>query len=102
MTTTANSKNSFSRRLEILQMNNHESRTTLSSEFLTKTENYTMQIERFVINTTPVINLIDGPYMEILYLPTVGSADLRGIDGFAAPVPRGVFTPNNPKTVLHG
>ena len=100
MTTTANSKNSFTRRLEILQMNNHESRITLESEFLTKTENYTMQIESFVINTTPVINLIDTPYLEVLYLPTVDDPDYVAFDGFAGDVPRGVFTPNNPKTVL--
>jgi hypothetical protein len=82
-------------------MNSHESRITLESEFLTKTENYTMQIERFVINTTPVVNLIDTPYLTIHNLPVLDDAQLIDVDDQKdGLIEHGSFTPNNPKTVL--
>jgi hypothetical protein len=95
MGTVANAKNTFTRRLEILQSGSNESRTTLQSVFLSKTENYSIQVERFVTNTTPVINLIEGPYLEIYNLPPEGHGNYINV---GAPVAS--FSPDNPKTVL--
>jgi len=95
MGTVANAKNALTKRLEIVQIGSNESRGSLQSVFLSKTENYTLQVEQFVTNTTPVINLIDGPYLEIFALPAEGVHFRINV---AQPV--GSFTPDNPKTVL--
>ena len=97
MGTVSNAKNSLTKRLEILKIASNESRATLQSIFLTKTQNYSIQVERFVTNTTPVINLISGPYLEIYDLNPEGSPDYINI---GQPITNGTFSPDNPKTVL--
>ena len=95
MTTVANSKNSFHKRLEIFQMGSSASQCTLSTEFLKKPENYTLQLERAVINTTPQINTVTGTYMQILARP--GANVVGHVDG-VVDVLYGDFEPENPKS----
>jgi hypothetical protein len=105
MSTIANSKTSFLKRLEILQTGSHKSVCTLESEFLTKPENYTLQIEHFLVDITPTINLIEGSYLEVLRRPTYGETVAEDADALLTPadMPAVVnkdFLPVNPKTVL--
>ena len=101
MSTVANSRNTFVKRLEISQIGDYRSQCTLQSVFLEKTENYTLQIQKLVINTTPTINLIKGAYFEIFRRPTfdiTGAISNQDDDGYIDPVL--TFTPIEPKTVL--
>jgi hypothetical protein len=75
----------------------------LDSEFLKKAENYTMQIEKFVVNITPQINSITGPYFEIFARPDVGVVVVRTVADEAnntAAIVNRVFQPDNPKSTF--
>ncbi len=106
MATIANAKNTFLKRLEILQTASHKSECTLESEFLTKPENYTHQLEHLVLDITPKINLIEGPYLEVLRRPTHDQAEEDEEDELlditdVAQLPliaNKDFSPTNPKT----
>ena len=105
MSTISNSKNSFLKRLEILQTGSHKSECTLESEFLTKPENYTLQIEHLLVDITPTINLIEGSYLEVLRRPTYDETVSGNYNALLTPatMPAVVnkdFAPVNPKTVL--
>lgn len=103
MTTVANSTNSYTKRLEVLQIGSHQSKCTLLTEFLKKAENYTMQIEKFVVNITPVINTITDPYIEIFARPNVGVAGYRTVTQEEANsdfIANRTFQPDNPKSTL--
>ena len=104
MTTVANSKNTFSKRIEITQIGSHQSESRLQSIFLDKPENYTLQIEKFIVDTTPTINLIEGPYFQILERPGEGTTSGGDLAGFvdtddieSEPIN---FTPVSPKSIL--
>ena len=55
----ANSRNGVLKTLEISRDNSNESVTMLRDDFLKKPENYTLNVSKFITNTTPVLNLID-------------------------------------------
>ena len=103
MTTVANSTNSYTKRLEVLQIGTHQSKCTLLSEFLKKAENYTLQIEKFVVNITPPINTITDPYIELFARPDVGVVGIETVANLSndtnAIVNR-TFQPDNPKSTL--
>ena len=105
MSTIANSKSSYLKRLEILQSASHESECTLESEFLSKPENYTLSLAHLLLDITPTINLMKGPYLEVLRRPTYletlpeDSENLETVDNMAV-VANSAFLPVNPKTVL--
>jgi hypothetical protein len=78
-------------------MGSDQSRCTLEEIFLTKPQNYTMQVSHFVVSITPQINSVTDPYFEVLARPGVGVAN--------AFIPRpdvlhADFNPDNPKCVL--
>ena len=103
MTTVANSANSYSKRMEIIQMGSNKSNCVLLSEFLKKAENYTLQIERFVVNIAPQINSVTEPYFEIFARPDENIANLRTVADMAAAsaaLPHRVFSPINPKSII--
>ena len=105
MATTANSKSSFLKRLEITQTASHKSQCTLESTFLTKPENYTLQLEHFLVDITPSLNLIEGPYFEVLRRPAYTDTvpededELLTLDDMPV-LGNKDFLPVNPKTVL--
>ena len=55
----ANSRNGVLKTLEISRDNAHNSVTMLNDDFLKKPENYTLNIDKFIMNTSPPLNLID-------------------------------------------
>ena len=55
----ANFKNGVLKTLEITRDNTNESVTMLRQDYLKKSENYTMNVEKFIMNTTPPLNEID-------------------------------------------
>lgn len=82
MTTIANSRNTFSKRMEITQIGSNQSESRLQSVFLDKPENYTLQIEKFIVDTTPTINRIEGPYFQILERPGEDQSSGGDLAGF--------------------
>jgi hypothetical protein len=61
----ANEKGSYSKTLEVSRENSNRSNTTLSTDFLLKAENYVVNVTNFVTSTTPVLNLIKGPFFTV-------------------------------------
>jgi hypothetical protein len=77
----------------------------LEDAFLSKPENYCLQIERLLVDVTPVVNLIEGPYLEVLRRPAYTAAVANDYTALvttatAPVVVNNSFTPVNPKTVL--
>ena len=91
--------------MEITQIGSHQSDCTLQSVFLDKPENYTLQLERLIVDITPNINLIQGPYFSVLRRPSYQNASGGDYDGFfdVDDMPDLVFryfTPVAPKSIL--
>ena len=55
----ANSRNGVLKTLEISRDNANSSVTMLNDDFLKKPENFTLNIDKFIMNTSPPLNLID-------------------------------------------
>ena len=62
----ANSRNGVLKTLEISRDNSNESVTMLRDDFLKKPENYTLNVSKFIMNTTPPLNLIDEIMFDVL------------------------------------
>ena len=62
----ANSKNGILKTLEISRDNSNACNLMLRDDFLKKPENYTLNIEKFIMNTTPPLNLIDEVMFAVL------------------------------------
>ena len=68
----ANEKGGYQKALEITRENSNRSTTTLSTDFLQKTENYLLNVTDFVTNTSPPMNIIEGFYVRVLPLGNAG------------------------------
>ena len=62
----ANRKGGFYRSLEVSQDDSSHSETVLTDNFLTKTNNYTCQVEHFINSNVQPLNTIDEVYFEVL------------------------------------
>ena len=103
MTTVANSTNSYTKRLEVLEVGSNQAKCTLSSEFLKKAENYTLQVEKFTVNITPQINTVTDPYIEIFARPDMGVVGYRTVGNEAnasTAIVNRICQPENPKSSL--
>ena len=70
----ANEKGSYSKTLEVSRENSNRSTTMLNTDFLLKAGNYVVNVTNFVTSTTPVLNLIEGPYFRIRRLGDTGES----------------------------
>lgn len=88
----ANEKGGYIKSLEVTRENSNRSYCTLSTNFLEKTENYILNVTDFVTNTSPPMNLIEGPYLTLLPLGDQGQTPIQaaGVAGAPAVVS---FTP---------
>lgn len=64
--TFANLKGGYITSVEVSRDNFHFSKTMLSEELIKKSDNYVIQIPRFITNTCPDLNVIDEIMFEIL------------------------------------
>ena len=55
----ANVRGGWIKTLEISRDNTNESQTMLKDDFLKQSQNYTLNVDKFIMNTTPPLNLID-------------------------------------------
>ena len=88
----ANEKGGYTKVLEVTRENSNRSVTMLKEDFLTKSDNYVLNVSDFVTNTSPPLNEIDEPYFTILARgtldQTIAEASarlpefLQGIDSF--------------------
>ena len=63
--TTANQKGGYLKRLSVSRDGESTSITTFRDRFLKKTENYVLQIPRFITSATPKLNLISEAMFSI-------------------------------------
>ena len=85
--TTANQKGGYLKRLSVSRDGESTSITTFRDRFLKKTENYVLQIPRFITSATPKLNLISEAMFSIYERANVANPPP------AAPVY--TFTPTN-------
>ena len=64
--TFANLKGGYLKTIEVSRDNFHFSKTMLSEELIKKSDNYVIQVPRFITNTCPNLNIIDEIMLEIL------------------------------------
>ena len=81
----ANEKGGYIKTLEITRENSNRSYTTLSTNFLEKTENYILNVTDFVTNTSPPMNLIEGPYFTLMPLGDQGQTLVQAAAAANAP-----------------
>lgn len=76
-----NEKGGYTKVLEITRENSNRSVTMLKEDFLTKSENYILNVTDFVTSTSPPLNEIDEPYFRIMpkgaHNETIAQAELR-------------------------
>ena len=70
--TTANQRGGYIKKLSVSRDGDSKSVTTFRDQFLKKTQNYVLQIPRFVTNVTPPLNLISEVMFELLPRGNVG------------------------------
>ena len=96
-----NEKGGYTKVLEITRENSNRSVTMLKEDFLTKSENYVLNVTDFVTSTSPPLNEIDEPYFRIMprgdYHETLVQAELR-LPGFLDKVNVREFRPKNYRT----
>ena len=64
--TLANIKGGYLKTVEISRDSFHYSNTMLSEELIKKSDNYVVQVPRFITNTCPNLNIIDEIMFEVL------------------------------------
>ena len=79
--TTANQAGGFLKTLTITRDNSSESVLILKNKFLKKTNNYVLQLTKFITNITPQLNLIDEVMFKILPKGGVGEAYPKAFSG---------------------
>ena len=80
----ANEKGGYQKGLEITRENSNRSTTSLSTDFLKKSENYILNITDFVTNTAPPMNTLSGVYFTVRPLgdqgETTAQAEANSVD----------------------
>lgn len=96
-----NEKGGYTKVLEVTRENSNRSVTMLKEDFLTKSENYVLNVTDFVTSTSPPLNEIDEPYFRIMsrgeYHETLAQAELR-LPSFLDNVNVREFRPKNYRT----
>ena len=101
--TQANARGGYIKTLEISQDESNVSKTMLADELLKKTENYVLEVTRFVSNVTPNLNTIDENAIEVLRRPNHDQGAAQTVATMAAhnlPDAIRIFKPTNAKTAL--